>query len=57
MCKSGGECERLGVSACVGLRGGVSVSLGAVWGFCIEVSVQGACKGRARVCKGGREWV
>ena len=47
MCKSGGEC----------LKVCNSVSLGAVWGFCIEVSVQGACKGCVRVCKGGGECV
>ena len=38
VCKSGGEC----------LKVCNSVSLGAVWGFCIEVSVQRVCKG---VCK------
>ena len=56
VCESGGECVRVGVSACAGLKVCNSVSLGAVWGFCIEVSVQGACKGCVRVCKSVQEW-
>ena len=56
-CEGGGECVRVGVSACVGLKVCNSVSLGAVRGFCIKVSVKRVCKGCVSVCRGVQEWI